>query len=103
MKELRKNIVTAIKEIAGDVFNDVYFQLDGTSPHYFCPVREYLNEDRTKRSHRVASSFTGSVKVYSTKTENSVDLRLRIINETYLIEESTFKNVIILQSVGVLL
>lgn len=98
LEMLTNQIVPAIQEIAGDEFDNVWFQQDGAPPHYRNIVRDYLNgtfENRwigrrgiiewPARSPDLAPLdyfVWGYVKdkVYFTKPRDLEELKQRIIN-----------------------
>ncbi|KYN17065.1 hypothetical protein ALC57_10664 [Trachymyrmex cornetzi] len=96
---LQDKIIPAIRNIARQNFNDIWFQQDGVPPHYGLRVRQYLNEVFPKRwigrrgyiEWPARSPDLNSLdyflwgylkgKIYNTKPRNLNDLRQRIINE----------------------
>jgi len=100
---LRNQIVPAIREIAGDNFEDIWFQQDGAASHYGQDVRAYLDtvfRDRwigrrgtiewPARSPDLTPLdyfFLGYLKdrVYRTKPQNLAELQQRIVDESALI------------------
>lgn len=109
---LRDQIVPAIREIAGDDFENVWFQQDGAAPHYARDVRAYLDEVFTDHwiGRRGAIEWParspdltpldyflwGYLKdrVYKTKPQNLADLQQRIIDEIVLIPRLMIENAI---------
>lgn len=108
---LRNEIVPAIRQIAGQNFEAIWFQQDGAPAHYGINVRNYLNEIFADRwiGRRGAIEWPprspdltaldyflwGYLKdrVYRTKPQNLVDLRQRIIDEIALIPINVLENV----------
>lgn len=108
---LKDKIIPAIQEIAGQVFNDVWFQQDGAQVHFSLIVRELLNETFPDRwiGRRGALEWPPrspdltpldffywgylKSKVYETKPENLDELKRRIIDVSDSITLNMLDNV----------
>ncbi|KYN15703.1 hypothetical protein ALC57_11999 [Trachymyrmex cornetzi] len=110
---LQDEIVPAIRNIARQNFNDIWFQQDGTPPHYSLRVRQYLNEVFPNRwigrrgyiewpaqspvlnplDYFLWGYLKG--KIYNTKPRNLNDLRQRIINIIRIMPREFCRNAIL--------
>lgn len=109
---LRNQIVPRIREIAGDNFDDTWYQQDGAAPHYGRDVRAFLD---TQFPHRWIGR-RGEIewparspdltpldyflwgylksKVYQTKPNNLDELRNRILQEAALVDRNMIRTAV---------
>lgn len=95
---LQEEIVPSLQEIAGDEYDEVWFQQDGAPAHFTRIVRDYLNEEFNNRwiGRRGTIEWPARSpdltpmdfflwgyiknKIYVTSPQDLADLRQRIIN-----------------------
>lgn len=109
---LQNEILPAIREIAGDNFENIWFQQDGAAPHFGLNVREYLNTvfpnrwigrrgpiewpARSPDLTPLDFFLWGYLKdrVFKTKPLTLNELRQRILDECAMIPEQYFTHCI---------
>ena len=109
---LRNEIIPRIREIAGNNFNEIWFQQDGASPHYARDVRVLLDVEfprhwigrrgeiewpaRSPDLTPLDYFLWGFLKsrVYETKPNNLDELRNRILEEAALIDRDMIRRAV---------
>lgn len=109
---LRDQIIPRIREIAGDNFDETWFQQDGAAAHYGRRVRAYLDGQFPQRwiGRRGAIEWPArspdltpldfflwgylKSKVYATKPQNLDELRNRILQEAALIDRDMIRSAV---------
>jgi transposase len=109
---LRNQIIPRIREIAGNNYDDTWFQQDGAAPHYGRDVRAYLDTqfphkwigrrgeiewparspDLTPLDYFLWGYLKS--KVYATQPQNLDELRNRIMQEAALIDRVMIRNAV---------